>query len=1085
MSPISPRRRRIRNTLAFLFTLSLVGLAIGAAIYIKRRPGQYRPDELSTDITSELARSISAEAPRPGFANVTAAAGLAEFRNFAGDRTSQLPEDVGPGVAWGDFNNDGLDDVFLVSAGGPLGTPIEKLLPCALYQNMGNGKFRQVEAFPETRIHGMAASWADYNDDGFLDLLLTGYNTVLLFRNESGSGTFSRDSRLPNLPGFWSGAAWGDYNNDRRLDLYVCGYVQYQDDTGMAKVASADQSRGAIPFTLNPASYLGGTNLLFHQNADGTFTEVSANLNVQNLSGRSLGALWHDFDADGWLDLYVANDISDNVLFHNEHGTFKDISHPALVADYRSAMGLAAGDFDRDGDDDLYITHWTAQENALYQNLWADFNAKSTNCASTNSLRPLSFMDIADAKGLGQIALQYVGWGCEFADFDSDGWLDLAAVNGNTLEFEGPLPRKLKPQESFLFWNRRGEFFHNLAPLSPSLSEQHNSRGLALADYDNDGKLDMLIADLGEGVRLLRNEMRSGNYLKIHLRSRNALGQPTGCGDGSTAIAHIQDVALRRTVSSVSYLSQSSHMLHFGLGAATRITNLEVRWHAGETQYFPGLEANATYELVEGETAPRKIETAFASQTSSPSRQQQIEFWKIQRAAMDAMKTENDRAKAITLFRQALTIDSHHEDSLYYLGLCLAETGDTDAALAQLDKLRALNPSSHRAWQQWGVIRASTSHRAADLESAQSALERAHALNPEETGALLALGEVLLMRGDLTEAEKQLARACATNPRAINGQFVRAYIAWKRNDPGSAKSLLDKTRAALGPDWQPKGSTAEGDVKRKQHIDATPLARFSENWNGASDPATAFGALDKLLHDTAPSPPRVLVFQKNGKGYVHDNLAASAAAIRELGAQRRFEVEATTNAAVFLNATPAKYRAIIFANSNNEAFDNDDQRAAFQRYIESGGGFVGIHSSTGSERQWSFFQQVQGAKFLRHPPMQTFTIKTLSRAHPSTAHLPENWQWTDECYFFNNISPKIQVLLAADIETVKDPKLDSAPGQQINGVFPLSWQQELYGGRQFYTALGHKIEHYSDPVFRQHLLGGIQWVLDATKPKSE
>jgi cytochrome c-type biogenesis protein CcmH/NrfG len=215
---------------------------------------------------------------------------------------------------------------------------------------------------------------------------------------------------------------------------------------------------------------------------------------------------------------------------------------------------------------------------------------------------------------------------------------------------------------------------------------------------------------------------------------------------------------------------------------------------------------------------------------------------------MDAMKTQNDRAKAITLFREALAIDSHHEDSLYYLGLCLAETGDTEAALAQLHKLRTLNPSSHRAWQQWGVIRASTSQRAADLESAQSALERAHALNPEETGALLALGEVLLMRGDLINAEKQLARACMTNPRASNGQFIRAFIAWQRNDFGAAKSLLEKTRAALVPDSQPKGSTSEGDVKRKHHIDATPLAGFSENWNGIADPATAFVALEAFLN---------------------------------------------------------------------------------------------------------------------------------------------------------------------------------------------------------------------------------------------
>ena len=231
--------------------------------------------------------------------------------------------------------------------------------------------------------------------------------------------------------------------------------------------------------------------------------------------------------------------------------------------------------------------------------------------------------------------------------------------------------------------------------------------------------------------------------------------------------------------------------------------------------------------------------------------------------------------------------------------------------------------------------------------------------------------------------------------------------------------------------------------------------------------------------------PRVLVYQKNGKGYVHDNLAASATAIRELGAEHGFRVDVSTNAAVFTRTNLTNYAAIIFANSNNEAFDNTSQRAAFQSYIEKGGGFVGIHSSTGSEREWSFFQQVQGAKFLRHPPMQTFTIRTINRTHPATWHLAENWRWTDECYFFTNLNTKIQVLLSADITTVNDPKLNSAVGQQVKGVFPLAWQQELYGGRQFYTALGHKIDHYSDPMFRRHLLGGIQWVLSMTKPKSE
>lgn len=226
--------------------------------------------------------------------------------------------------------------------------------------------------------------------------------------------------------------------------------------------------------------------------------------------------------------------------------------------------------------------------------------------------------------------------------------------------------------------------------------------------------------------------------------------------------------------------------------------------------------------------------------------------------------------------------------------------------------------------------------------------------------------------------------------------------------------------------------------------------------------------------------PRVLVYQKNGKGFVHDNLAASASAIQELGSQHGFGVDTSSDATVFADETLKKYAALIFANSNNEAFETDDQRAAFQRYMRGGGGFVGIHSSTGSERQWPYFQQVQGAKFFRHSPLQKFTIRVLDGSHPATAHFGSTWEHTDECYFFTNINPGIHVLLAADTTTLKGAKLATAPGQKVNGVFPLAWCHAFDGGRVFYTSLGHKIEHYSDPAFRQHLLGGIRWVLART-----
>lgn len=868
-SSLSPRRRRLRLTLALLGLGAVLGGGLGSFLYFKTRPVQYRPDETSADITSDLARSLPPDAPKPRFTDVTRAAGLADFRNFTGMRTAEMPEDIGPGVTWGDFDNDGDDDLFLVSVGGALKLPENQLQPCALFENLGNGTFRRVASLPDVRIHGNGAAWGDYDGDGYLDLVVSGYNALLLFHNEPAAGggrKFIRDTRLPNPPGFWTGVSWGDYDNDRALDLYVCGYIQYVvADEDRSK--SEAQAGSMIPFTLNPASFKGGTNLLFHNNRDGTFTDVAADLKVQNPEGRSLGALWHDFDDDGWLDLYVANDISDNVLYHNLGGKFEDISHPALVADYRSAMGLAAGDYDRDGDDDLFITHWVAQENALYDNTRANFAAgravlgNSTNGVTpapsgtnTPALRhstipprsPLRFMDLADQRGLGQIALPYVGWGTEFVDFDGDGWLDLVVANGNTIEEDTPPPKKLKPQDILLFWNRRGEFFYNLAPVHPGLSAKHVSRGLALADFDNDGDMDFLIADLGEGVRLFRNEMQNGHWLKVRLRSRLADAGPRGYGDGAKVIAWVGNVPLRRTVSSVSYLSQSSRTLHFGLGSAPQVDRLEIRWLAGGTNWFTNLTANATWEIIEGEPKPQRVSSS-SSVPSSPDKTRLVDFWNKQRAAMHALKVDKDLSKATQLFREALVLDPNHEDSRYYLAHCLAARNDVTNALIQLAELQRINPQSHRAFQQWGRLRAIFAASDADLAAAEQALEKAHALNPEETGALLVLGEVSLLRGDAAQADERFAAACRSNPKAIGGFFLRGYLSWKRGDNTAAEKLLQDTRTALGKDWQPKGATSEGDVQRKQHEEQSPLARYWESWDGSLAPETAYARLNARL----------------------------------------------------------------------------------------------------------------------------------------------------------------------------------------------------------------------------------------------
>jgi type 1 glutamine amidotransferase len=223
---------------------------------------------------------------------------------------------------------------------------------------------------------------------------------------------------------------------------------------------------------------------------------------------------------------------------------------------------------------------------------------------------------------------------------------------------------------------------------------------------------------------------------------------------------------------------------------------------------------------------------------------------------------------------------------------------------------------------------------------------------------------------------------------------------------------------------------------------------------------------------------RVLVYTKNGQGYVHDNIAASVAAIKRLGEQYGFAVDASDDPGVFTAQNLAQYDALVFSNTNNQTFDTDEQRRAFQGYIRAGGGFVGIHSASGSERTWAWYAQLVGGRFKRHPPQQDFTVAVVDRAHPSTSFLPDRWEISnDECYYHDEMNPGIHVLLAADLTTVEDPDRGQFPGRVFADRFPIAWYQEFDGGREWYTALGHRPEEYQDPVFLRHILGGIRWVV--------
>jgi len=230
------------------------------------------------------------------------------------------------------------------------------------------------------------------------------------------------------------------------------------------------------------------------------------------------------------------------------------------------------------------------------------------------------------------------------------------------------------------------------------------------------------------------------------------------------------------------------------------------------------------------------------------------------------------------------------------------------------------------------------------------------------------------------------------------------------------------------------------------------------------------------------TPKKILVYTRNhvtnGKGFVHDNIADSVAAIKKIGAENGFESDVSDDPFVFTEDNLKQYAALVFSNSNNEAFETVAQRDAFRRYIRAGGGFVGIHSASGSEREWPWFWSLLGGKFRRHPKSQPFEIRVVETTHPATKDLPPTFTWDDECYYLDNLNPNLKPLLVTDPSKLEDPKLVEYPGTLFGDSMPIAWYHEFEGGRSFYTALGHKKEHYKDPLLVKQITGGILWAME-------
>ena len=523
--------------------------------------------------------------PRVQFVNVAREAGITFKHENGASKEKLMPETFGSGVAWIDFDNDGLPDLFF-SNGADLahGKPSPGNV---LYHNLGNGKFEDVTKKAGVAGNGMFATGAtvgDYDNDGFLDLFVTGYNSRQLFHN-NGDGTFTDVTAKAGVSGggWSSSAAWVDYDRDGYLDLFVARYLEY--DIKTAPYCGYKQE--GYRMYCDPQQFDGVPAQLFHNNHDGTFTDVSVKAGIANRAGKGLGVVVGDIDLDGWPDIFVTNDGVRNFLYRNKgDGTFQDITYTAgtgfdMNGKAMAGMGTEIADFDGDGLPDIFLTAFSREYNTLFRNLGK-----------------LQFEDVTLKAGL-QSGFLTLAFGTKLFDYDNDGLLDIFCTNGHVTDnVELYDPQLTYRQSDLLYQNIGGGRFKDVSAESgPAFRIKHVGRGAAVADFDNDGDLDIVIADCGGPALLYRNDGGNRNHwLAIKARGRESNRFGLGSKVRVTAGGATQ---YREINPSGSYLSTSDMRLYFGLGKETVARRLEIEWPRGKKQVLENVPAGQVLTLDE------------------------------------------------------------------------------------------------------------------------------------------------------------------------------------------------------------------------------------------------------------------------------------------------------------------------------------------------------------------------------------------------------------------------------------------------------------------------------------------------------